>query len=129
MLQAHKIKKSHLMQSINHKAIISGTVHEELFLVDSFGLHKSAIPHMFWRAVEVIPETSPSLSPEFPVTTIVGSFLEMIGIGLSESPLASNLNYTSIVSWLLLLKIVILSYIFAFLPLPVVLILPLAELG
>jgi hypothetical protein len=84
---------------------------------------------MFWRAVEVIPETSPSLSPEFPVTTIVGSFLEMIGIGLSESPLASNLNYTSIVSWLLLLKIVILSYIFAFLPLPVVLILPLAELG
>jgi hypothetical protein len=85
-IQAHKIKKSQLLQSSNHKAILSGTEHEELFLVDGPGLHKGAIPHMFWRAVEVIPETSLCLSPEFPITTGVGSFLEMIGIDLSESP-------------------------------------------
>jgi hypothetical protein len=116
-LQAHKIKKTHLLQGINHKVIISGTVHEDLF-VDSLGLHKSAIPHMVCRAIEIILETSLIFSPEFPVTTGIGSFLETIGIGLSKFPPGSDVKCRSIVYWLLLHKIVILSCIFAFLPLP-----------
>jgi hypothetical protein len=75
-LQAHKIKKSHLVQSVNHKVVLSGIEHDELFPVDGPGLHKGVVPHELSIAVEVIPEASLSLGPEFPVTTCVGSFLE-----------------------------------------------------
>src|SRR4051794_36355589 len=66
--QAHKIKQPHLLQSINHKTLICGTVHEKLIFVDILGLHKGTILHMVPRAVEVILETGLSLGLEFLVT-------------------------------------------------------------
>src|SRR4051794_2090308 len=38
--QAHKIQQPHLLQSINHKSVIHGSIHEKLIFVDSPGLHK-----------------------------------------------------------------------------------------
>jgi hypothetical protein len=73
--------------------------HAELFLVDGLGLHKDAILHELQIFVELIPDDSPSLCPEFLVTTGVGSFLKTIGILVSESSPTRNLNSTTIEFW------------------------------
>jgi hypothetical protein len=113
-LQAHKIKQPHLLQGINHKAVLSGLVHGELFLVDGLGLHNDTIPHELWAVVEIIPYIQPSVGPEFPISSVVGSLLETIGILLSESSPISNVYGTNVVCWHFLYKVIIWNCTFAF---------------
>ena len=44
-LQANKFKETHLLQGINHKAVLRGLVHGKYFLVDGLGLHNDTILH------------------------------------------------------------------------------------
>jgi hypothetical protein len=113
-LQAHKIKQPHLLQSINHRAILSGLEHGMFFRVDGLGLHNNTIPHKLWAVVEIIPYIQLSVGPEFPISTVVGSFLEPIGILLSESPLNSNMYCTNVECWHFLNKIIIWNCVFVF---------------
>jgi hypothetical protein len=113
-LQAHKIKQPHLLQGINHKAILSGLEHDKFFLVDGLGLHNDTIPHELREVVEIVPYIQLSVGPEFPISTVVGSFLEPIGILLSESPPSSNVYCTNVECWHFLNKIIIWNCVFAF---------------
>ena len=113
-LQAHKIKQPHLRQGINHKAVLSGLEHGELFLIDGLGLHNDTIPHELWAVVEIIPYIQLSVGPEFPISSVVGSLLETIGILLSESSPISKMYCAHIVCWHFLNKIIIWNCVFVF---------------
>jgi aminoglycoside N3'-acetyltransferase len=63
-LQAHKIIQPHILQGINHKAVLGGLVHGKHFLVDGLGHHNDTILHTLSRVVEIIPYAHLSVGPE-----------------------------------------------------------------
>jgi hypothetical protein len=54
-LQAHKIIQPHILQGINHKAVLGGFMQGKLFLVDGLGHHNGTILHTLSSVVEIFP--------------------------------------------------------------------------